>query len=181
MLTRRAALAAFTTSLAAFSAEPMQVRDSEGKDVTITPGKDVTVVTFISTQCPISNDYNDRMSALYTGYSSKGVKFFFVNANSTESAETVAEHRRQAGFPFVVYKDKNAADKLDAQSTPETFVFDRTGKQLYHGYIDDSRNPARVQNPALKDAIEAALAGKPVANPATKAFGCTIKRARRTS
>jgi thiol-disulfide isomerase/thioredoxin len=181
MLTRRAALAAISSAACAFSADPMLVRDLDGKDVSITPGKDVTVVTFISTQCPISNDYNDRMSALYKDYTSKGVKFFFVNANSTEPAETVAEHRKQAGFPFPVFKDVNVADKLNAQSTPETYVFDRTGKQLYHGYIDDSRNPARVQNPALKDAVEAALSGKPVANPTTKAFGCTIKRARRTS
>ena len=181
MLTRRAALAAVSGALCVAAAEPMMVRDPAGKDVTIAPGKDVTVVTFISTQCPISNDYNDRMSALYIAYSTKGVKFFFVNANSTEPAAVVAEHSKSAGFPFPVYKDQNAADKLGAQTTPEAFVFDRTGKQLYQGYIDDARNEARVRNQGLRDAIEAALASKPVANPQTKAFGCTIKRARRSS
>ena len=181
MFTRRVALAALSSAILAQASDPMAVRDLAGKTVTITPGKHVTVVTFISTQCPISNDYNDRMSALYKEFSAKGVNFFFVNANSTEPAPVVAEHSKSVGFPFAVYKDENAADKLGAQTTPEAFVFDTTGKQLYRGYIDDARNVARVQNHGLKDAIIAAMAGKPVASAQTKAFGCTIKRARRSS
>lgn len=181
MYTRRAALAALSTGVCAHASDPMTVRDLAGKPVSITPGNDVTVVTFISTQCPISNDYNDRMSALYREYSPRGVKFFFVNANATEPASVVAEHAKSAGFPFAVYKDDNAADKLGAQVTPEAFVFDKTGKQLYRGYIDDARNVARVQNHGLKDAITAAMAGKSVASPQTRAFGCTIKKARRNS
>mgnify|MGYP000107537202 CR=1 FL=1 len=181
MFTRRAAIAALSTGLLAQASGPMTVRDLSGKPVTITPGKNVTVVTFISTQCPISNDYNDRMSALYNEFSGKGVNFFFVNANSTEPAPVVAEHAKSAGFPFPVYKDENAAENLGAQTTPESFVFDLTGKLLYRGYIDDARNVARVQNQGLKDAITAAMAGKSVSNPQTKAFGCTIKKARRSS
>jgi thiol-disulfide isomerase/thioredoxin len=181
MLTRRAALAAVSGALSLAAIEPMLVRDPSGKDITITPGNDITVVTFISTQCPVSNDYNDRMSALYKDYAPKGIKFFFVNANSTEPASVVAEHSKSAGFPFPVYKDQNAADKLGAETTPETFVFDRSGKQIYHGYIDDARNTARVRNNGLRDAMDAAIAGKPVANPTTRAFGCTIKKARRNS
>ncbi len=179
MMSRATAFAALFSAVSLFSAEPLLVRDLAGKQVAIQTGKDVTVVTFISTQCPISNDYNDRMSALYNDYSAKGVKLFFVNANSTEPASVVAEHAKSVGFSFPVYKDENAADKLGAQTTPESFVFGKGGKLLYHGYIDDARNVARIQNHGLRDAIDAALAGKPVANPVTKAFGCTIKKARR--
>ena len=60
----------------------------------------VTVVTFIAVQCPVSNAYNDRMNALYKDYSSKGVKFIFVNANRTESPSAVAEHAKDVGFAF---------------------------------------------------------------------------------
>ena len=120
------------------------------------------------------------MSAIYKDYSAKGVHLFFVNANSTESASEIAEHAKSVGFNFPVYKDENAADKLGAQTTPQAFVFDKSGKLLYQGYIDDARNVARIQNHGLTDAIDAALAGKPVANPVTRAFGCTIKKARRS-
>jgi len=180
MFSRRAAIAAITGAACTFGAEPMLVQDPGGKQTSIIPGKEVTVVTFISTQCPISNDYNDRMSAIYKDYSVKGVKFFFVNANSTEPASVVAEHSKSAGFPFQVYKDQNVADRLNAQVTPEAFVFDLHGKQIYQGYIDDARNAARIRNNGLRDAIDAALAGKQAANPQTKAFGCTIKKARRS-
>ena len=180
MMFRLAALAAFSNIFSLFAVDPMHVRDLAGKQVAIPTGNEVTVVTFVSTQCPISNDYNDRMTAIYNAYSTKGVKLFFVNANSTEPAQVVAEHAKSVGFSFPVYKDENAADKLGAQTTPESFVFDKSGNLLYHGYIDDARNAARIQHHGLRDAIDAALAGKPVANPVTKAFGCTIKKARRT-
>src|ERR1700738_3893988 len=65
----------------------------------------VTVVTFISVQCPVSNAYNDRMNALYKEYSARGVKFIFVNANRTEPASAVAEYAKDVGFAFPVYKD----------------------------------------------------------------------------
>lgn len=180
MMFRSTALATVLSAVSLFSADPLLVRDLAGKQLAIPTGSAVTVVTFISTQCPISNDYNDRMNALYTGYSAKGIKMFFVNANSTESASVVSEHAKSVGYAFPIYKDENAADQLGAQTTPETFVFDKGGKLVYHGYIDDARNVARIQNHGLRDAMDAAIAGKPVANPVTKAFGCTIKKARRS-
>ncbi len=139
-----------------------------------------TVVVFIATKCPISNDYNERMKALYSDYGSKGVKFVFINSNATEPASEVAEHARANGFPFQVYKDpKNVvADQFGAQFTPEAYVIDQADTLRYHGHIDDSRNASRIQSQTLRAALDAVLTGKPVATAETKAFGCTIKRAK---
>lgn len=144
---------------------------------------DVTVVTFVSVQCPISNDYNDRMSAINTEYSKKGVKFIFLNANSSEPADAVAAHAKEVKFSFPVYKDANnvVADQFGAQVTPESYVIDKTGTIVYHGYVDDARNPSKITNPGLRNALDAVLAGKAVPKAETKAFGCTIKRSRRSS
>ncbi|MDL5049808.1 redoxin domain-containing protein [Oscillatoria amoena NRMC-F 0135] len=161
-------------------APKMKLIDMSGKTVEVAPAGKTTVVTFVSTQCPISNDYNDRMIALYKDYSAKGVHFLFVNSNSTEPADVVAKHKQEAGFPFDVHKDIDAVDLLGASVTPESYVFDKNGKLVYHGYIDDSRNAARIQNNGLRDALDAVLAGKPVAKATTKAFGCTIKKARKS-
>jgi thiol-disulfide isomerase/thioredoxin len=171
----------FAGDIAIGAAGPkLKFSDATGKSIELTPGQQTTVVTFISTQCPISNDYNDRMSAVYKDYAAKGVKFYFLNANATEPMNVMLEHKKSAGFPFEVYKDETAADLLNAQVTPESYVFDKSGKLVYHGYVDDSRNPARVQTNGLRDALDATLAGKPVTNATTKAFGCTIKRARKS-
>ncbi len=178
---RRGLLAACLMVSAMLAAGPvMQVRDSSGKLQSIAVGGDVVVVTFISTGCPVSNAYNDRMIALYDDYSKKGVKLFFVNANANESAADVAAHRKESGYPFAVYKDESAADRLDPQATPETFVFDKAGKLQYHGYIDDSRSAARVQHNGLRVALDEILAGHAVTRSSTKAFGCSIKRARKS-
>ena len=176
----RSLLAACLTVTAMLAAGPaMQIRDLSGKLQEIVVGGDVVVVTFISTGCPVSNAYNDRMIALYDDYSKKGVKFFFVNANANESAADVAAHRKESGYLFAVYKDESAADRLDPQATPETFVFDKAGKLQYHGYIDDSRTEARIQHNGLRVALDEVLTGHAVTRASTKAFGCSIKRARK--
>lgn len=143
----------------------------------------VTVITFVSVQCPVSNAYNERMNALYKDYSPKGVKFVFVNANNTESPSDVREHARSVGFVFPVYKDAgNAiADRFGAEVTPESYVIDSSGTLRYHGQIDDSRNEARITQKSLRAALDAILAGKQVSVQETKAFGCTIKRAKKTT
>ncbi len=90
---------------------------------------DVTVVMFISAKCPISNNYSERMKALYNQYSPKGVKFVFLNANQNEPPAEVEQHAREHGYPFPIYKDANnvVADLFGAQVTPEAFIIDSQG------------------------------------------------------
>ena len=117
-----------------------------GKLVAISPAKaDATVLIFISTQCPISNSYNERMNALYKDYAGKNVQFVFANANANESPAEIEQHAQANQFAFKVYKDAGnlLADKFGATVTPETFVFDKNGVLQYHGYIDDAANAAR--------------------------------------
>jgi thiol-disulfide isomerase/thioredoxin len=152
--------------------------------VIVSPAKaKATVVIFVSVRCPISNSYNERMNELYKDYSNKDVQFVFVNANSNESASEIEEHSRANKFLFRVYKDQGnvLADRFGAQSTPEAYVFDRNGLLQYHGSIDDSTNPARIQVRGLRQGIDAVVEGRPPNIKETKAFGCTIKRVRKAT
>jgi peroxiredoxin len=161
-----------------------QIRDLDGKAVAFSALKGpITVVTFIATECPVSNSYNQRMSDLYRDYAAKNVKFVFVNANRSEPAGEVRDHAKRVGFPFAVYKDPDnvLADRFDAQVTPESYVIDSAGVMRYHGAIDDNMNESRVRTRTLRAALDALLAGKPVASTETKAFGCTIKRVHKAS
>lgn len=149
--------------------------------LTLDPSKaSATVVVFVSEQCPVSNSYNERMSALYQAYAGKPVQFAFVDANATESPQDIVALETRAKFPFRVLRDVGnvVADKLNAQFTPEVYVFDKGGILRYHGAIDDSRNVANVQQQSARNAIDALVDGKPVAVATTKAFGCSIKRVR---
>jgi len=157
--------------------ENFTLKTVDGKDVQYAElAGNITVVTFIATQCPISNDYNERMKALYADYHPKGVKFVFINSNHTEPAAEVKQHAASNGFQFQVYKDPGnvVADMFGAQFTPEVYVV-KGGKVAYHGRIDDARK-GEIKDHSLRNALDALLAGKAPAVAETKAFGCTIKR-----
>ena len=68
-----------------------------------------------------------------------------------------------------------------AEITPEAAVFNREGKLIYHGRIDNwyvefGRSRPAPTTHELSDAIDAAIAGKPLANPAVKGVGCYISK-----
>jgi peroxiredoxin len=154
--------------------------DADGHEHTLASlkGKAGTILIFMATRCPVSNGYNERMEKLATDYASRGVRVVGINANSTEPVEEVKQHASEKGLTFTILKDKGnvIADRFDAQVTPETYLLDAAGKLVYHGPIDNSRNPEGVTTNYLRDAIESVLAGKPVEKSEAKAFGCTIKR-----
>jgi peroxiredoxin len=137
-----------------------------------------TILIFIATQCPISNGYNERMEKIATDYRSRGVNVIGINSNNTEPVETVKQHAALHGFTFTILKDEGnkVADLLGAERTPEVFFVDSSGRLVYHGRIDNQRNPTLVTANDLRDAIEAILAGKPVTKTEAPAFGCSIKR-----
>ncbi len=182
-MTMFAAIAALAMLGAPGKVESIKATDLDGKPVEIQTAGKITTVIFISTQCPISNDYNERMKALYGEFSPKGVQFAFLNSNSTESPADAAEHARKHGFSFRVLKDINnvEADRFSAEFTPHVFVIGKNSEIIYRGAIDDSRPANKVTKTYLKDVLNAALAGKPLPVTETKAFGCTIKRVKKST
>ncbi|MGA2624570.1 MAG: thioredoxin family protein [Bacteroidota bacterium] len=158
-----------------------KLKNYDGKEYslqTLTKDNKLVVVMFIATKCPISNKYNERMVKLNETYGEKGVAFVGINSNKAESVSEIAAHSKEHGFLFPVLKDEQnkVADAFGAQVTPETYVITPDGKLAYHGRIDDSRDPEKVQSHDLALALEALLSGKQPQNTSTKAFGCSIKR-----
>lgn len=141
-------------------------------------GKNGTALIFVSTQCPVSNAYNERMEKLAQDYKARGVSVIGINANSTESSDDMKSHAAKNNLTFRILKDNGnrVADQLGATSTPEVFFLDAGGKLVYRGRIDNSRTGQSISANDLRDAIDATLSGKPVANSFVRAFGCSIKR-----
>lgn len=122
-----------------------------------------TAVIFVSTVCPVANDYNRRIGELWSEFGSRrDVGFLVVYPNKTESLEAVREHAAAMGFPFPVYRDDNnvLADRLGARITPTAAVTGADGAIRYLGPIDDAVNPARVKRRLLREAIRSTLAGR---------------------
>jgi len=165
--------AAPSFQLTTIDGKPFSLADAE-------KANSLVVLVFVSTQCPYSNAYNDRMRDIAGAYAKKGVLFVGINSNSTETVQDAVEHASKHGHTFTILKDpgNKVADLYDARRTPEAFVIDKSGKLVYHGRIDENYEDAsKVASPDLKNALDQLLAGQPVAKAETKAFGCTIKRA----
>jgi len=141
-------------------------------------GEKGTLLAFIAVSCPCSNAYNERMEKIARDYKARGIAFIGINANAKESSADVKRHAAQHRFSFPVLKDRGnkLADVLGAQLTPETFLFDKGQKLIYHGRIDNSKIIDEVKSHDLRNALEAYLSGKPVEKPILKALGCAIQR-----
>jgi peroxiredoxin len=137
------------------------------------------VLAFIATKCPYDAGYNQRKQEIAKAYAAKGVLFVGINSNKAELVDEMKSHASKYGHTFPILKDtgNKVADLYGAQRTPEVFVIDSKGMLRYHGRIDENYEDAsKVQSPDLKNALDQMLAGQPVTNAETKAFGCTIKR-----
>ncbi len=137
-----------------------------------------TVLIFVSTRCPVSNAYNERMVALAAEYQPKGVQFLGINANKAEDPQEMSDHAKSNGWNFPVLKDagNKIADRFGATVTPEVFVIGPDSTVLYHGRIDDSQDPAGVKSRDLREALDAVISGAEITRKEAKAFGCSIKR-----
>lgn len=75
--------------------------------------------------------------------------------------------------------DGKVGRAYDAKTTPHMYIVDKAGKLVYMGGIDDraSSDPASLKG--AKNYVSAALAdvkaGRAVAEPATRPYGCSVK------
>jgi peroxiredoxin len=159
---------------------PFTLKDQTGKNLNLASlqGKKAVVLIFVSTECPVSNAYNDRMAALAKDYSGQAVAVVGINANKEETVQAIGEHASKHGFSFPVLKDEGnvQADHFGAQVTPEAYVFDSSSVLRYHGRIDVNKAGTDIKSQDLRKAIDAVIAGQEPPVKETKAFGCTIKR-----
>jgi hypothetical protein len=100
------------------------------------------------------------------------------DADHPEDSSDAMRERVAAGElagPFLRDAEQSAAQAYGATATPEVFVIDRRGVVRYHGAPDaDHDDPA--QNAAwVREALDAVLAGRDVARPATSPAGCSMK------
>jgi peroxiredoxin len=161
--------------------EDFKLPDASGKEHSLAhlKGKNGTILIFVSVQCPISNAYNARMAKLAKDYAARGINVVGINSNVAETPDAIKRHAEENGLAFTILKDKGnvIADRLGAGVTPEVYFLDASNKLVYRGRIDNSRDGSSITSNDLNDAVEAVLAGRQVAKPEARAFGCSIKRA----
>lgn len=141
----------------------------------------MTVLIFISADCPVSNRYAPEITRLHAEFGDKGVRFRLVYPNPLDDDAAIGKHIADYGLPPVGERDRNHTfvKMAGATITPEAVVLDTRQRVVYRGRIDDRFVELGRERPAptrrdLRNALTAALAGKRVSPARTQAVGCFI-------
>ena len=143
-----------------------------------------TLVMFICNHCPFVKHVADELARLGRDVMPSGVGVVAISSNDVsshpaDSPEQMVREAEERGYPFPYLYDatQNVAKAYRAACTPDFFLFDAGKRLVYRGQLDASRpgNDMPVTGGDLRAAIEAVLAGRPVAAEQTPSIGCNIK------
>lgn len=142
------------------------------------------VIVFTCNTCPYSVANEDRINALNKKYENKGFPVIAINPNdptvvpgdSFEKMKVRAEEKK-FNFPYLFDEGQKVYPKFGATKTPHVFIVTKKDMKVqYIGAIDNSsRNPDKVTEKYVENAVDALLAGRKVEKTVTRAIGCSIK------
>ena len=168
---------------AAVVAASLQIAGVRGERLRpLEPAGAANVLVFASTDCPVSNGYAPEIQRVCAAYASRGVACLLVYEDPGLREDAARAHLaeyRYGAMTAAVDRDGALAAKVGATVTPEVAVVDRAGAVRYRGRIDNKyvaigRARRTVTAHDLVDALDAVLAGRPVAVTETPAVGCVI-------
>ncbi|MBE2179354.1 MAG: thioredoxin family protein [Chthoniobacterales bacterium] len=195
-------LAALTLSLAAgitlAFAEPQvgqpapafTLTDSDGNPHNLSDfqGK-VVVLEWLNHGCPfvVKHYESGNMQKLQKDYTGKGVVWLSVVSSapgkqghmSPEDTNKTKTEKGSAATAILIDEDGTVGKLYNAQVTPEMFIINSDGVLVYAGAIDDRKSTDTADIAGAKNyvaqALDEVLAGKPVSEATSKAYGCSVK------
>jgi peroxiredoxin len=166
--------------------------DSRGQTQTLDQYRGKYVVLEWHNQgCPYTKKHyaSGNMQALQKQWTAKGVVWFTVISSApghqgyvTASEENAYLAQVHAAPTAALLDPEGKLGRLyNAKTTPDMYVIDPEGKLIYDGAIDDhpSDDPGDIPGSRnyVSEALTEALAGRPVATPYTRSYGCSVKYA----
>ena len=162
-------------------APDFELQDLGGNKIKLSANQGKAVmIHFWSAHCPFVMRYEERLNKIAMDYRDKGVTVFGIASNINETPDQIKQTtaERKLIYALLLDPDHQVADNYGAITTPHVFMINKEGILVYEGSVDDQgwseKNP--VTKNYAREALDAVLAGRPVPNPETKTFGCTIKR-----
>lgn len=172
------------------AAPDFSLTDAKGKTHSVSEAKGKYVVLeWFNPQCPFVQKHygSGNMQKLQQEYSGKGVVWMSIdssavgkegNLTSDAAAKKMADWKMNSTM-LLLDADGKAGQAYGAKNTPHMFVINPEGKVVYEGAIDSkaTANPADIPNATnyVKAALDESMSGKPVSNPNTKPYGCSVK------
>ena len=167
-------------------APDFRLPDPGGKMVSLAEFKSapVLLIVFRCNHCPYVKHIREGLARLARDYRPRGVVVVGINSNDVanypaDSPAKMAEEVIAAGysFPYLYDETQQVAKAYRAACTPDNYLFDRDQLLADRGQFDDSRpgHGIPVTGKDVRAAIDALLAGNPVAAGQKPSIGCNIK------
>jgi thiol-disulfide isomerase/thioredoxin len=157
--------------------------DDKQHDLTAYKDAKALAVVFTCNHCPVAQAYEERLIELAKDYRAKGLQVVAINVNNNDADKLDMMKDRAStksfNFPYVYDSSQKSAVNYGASVTPHVFLLDGQRKIVYMGAIDDNMNGSLTKRHYLRDAVEAALAGKTPPVQETRQIGCGIEYERR--
>ena len=142
------------------------------------------LVMFICNHCPYVKHIRSALAAFAREYQPRGLAIVGINSNDVanypdDAPDKMVEEVKSVGyiFPYLYDDTQEVAKAYRAACTPDFFLFDSDQKLVYRGQFDDSRprNDLPVTGADMRAAVDALLAGQPIAADQKPSLGCNIK------
>jgi len=167
-------------------APDFRLPDTGGKMVSLVDFKNASalLIVFMCNHCPYVKHIRAGLAQLARDYQPRGLAVVGISSNDVanypqDSPAKMAEEAKAAGYIFsYLYDETQAVAKAyHAACTPDIYLFDKDQRLVYRGQFDESRpgNNIPVTGKDLRAAVDAVLAGKPVASNQKPSIGCNIK------
>jgi hypothetical protein len=139
--------------------------------------------TFLSPECPLSENYTKTLLMMGDSLKEKGVLFYYVFPGTFYPKEQIEVFANRYSLPLdrILYDNKYLLrNYCKANTTPEVFLMDTKGEIYYSGAIDNWAITLGKQRQVISDhylgnAIQDLLEGKKVTLSTTRAVGCIIE------
>lgn len=184
-----AAQAQITTLEPGATATTFNLKNIDGKMISPESYPDAKgfIVVFTANTCPYAIAYEDRLIALNDKFAPQGYPVIAINPNppalsAGDSYEKMQEKAKTKGFSFPYLFDEGqvVTEQYGARVTPHIFLLKNAEEGLqvmYTGALDnDTQNVNPEKTLYVENAIASIEGGQAVAEPSTKAIGCTVKR-----
>lgn len=142
-----------------------------------------TVLTFLSPECPLSENYSKTLNDLSGTFTKENVRFINVFPGTTYSKVKIDSFIQfyEVKQPFIVDEKWNLTEQLNATITPECFVVNKEGEIIYSGAIDNwavdlGQKRQVITEFYLRDVLYAVLSGSKIPFNKTTAVGCYIEK-----
>jgi len=140
------------------------------------------VLFFMTSDCPIANQYAPEIRRICDAYEPKGATCLLVYADASMTSVQIRANSKDyfhSAYPAIFDGGYRLARKAGATVSSEVAVFSQGAKLEYRGRINDfyadlGTPRQHVTHHDLRDALDALAAGKTIPNARTQAIGCFI-------